>query len=237
MLFRSVRISWRGEPTVHPHLLDMAAYAKERGIKELSFLTNGMLIDKEYARRLAQIRVDYISVSIDGLYEEYENIRKPATFEGILQRLRDLREIRDSVGKGYPRIKVNTIWTKIKDRVDEYYRIFGPLADIISFNPDYDYSQKATEIAGDHVCQYPWQRMTVKWNGDVPMCISDWDGEVILGNIARDTLYDLWHGEKMARIRKDHTSGHVKEYAPCRKCHRPVTEQIGNIRPGTGSNA
>jgi radical SAM protein with 4Fe4S-binding SPASM domain len=209
----------------------MAAYAKEKGVKEVSFLTNSLVIDNDYARRLAEIKVDYISVSIDGVYEDYERIRKPATFDGILRRLEDLKEIRDTIGKGYPRIKVNTIWTKVKDRIDDYYKIFSPLADIISFNPDYDYTQEATEIDPDHICQYPWQRFTVKWNGDVPMCISDWDSEVILGNITKSTIFEIWNGDKMNQIRQDQQNHRIRNYAPCRKCHRPVTEQIGDIRP------
>ncbi len=227
----SIRISWRGEPTTHPDLLDMAAYAKERGIKEVSFLTNGLVIDEEYAKKLVQIQVDYVSFSIDGLYEDYERIRKPATFEGIMKRLKDLKKMRDSLGEGYPRIKVNTIWTMVKDRLDEYYKIFNPLADIISFNPDYDYTQEAIEIDPNHICQYPWQRLTVKWNGDVPMCISDWDSEVTLGNIAKDTIFEIWNGDRMNQIREDQLNHRIRNYAPCRKCHRPVTEQIGNVRP------
>lgn len=227
----SIRISWRGEPTTHPSLLDMAGYAKQKGIKEVSFLTNGLMIDEAYAKRLAQIPVDYISFSIDGLYEDYEAIRKPSTFKGILNRLKYLKEVRDSIGKGYPRIKVNTVWTKIKDCIDEYYDIFSPLADIISFNPDYDYSEKSLEIDPMHVCQYPWQRLTIKWNGDVPMCISDWDSEVIIGSIRKSSIYGIWHSKLMNQIRQDHRSHKIRKYEPCKKCHRPVTEQIGNVRP------
>ena len=227
----SIRLSWRGEPTKNPDLLNMAEYAKKKGIKEVSFLTNGLLLDEEFSRRLAEIRVDYISVSIDGLYKDYEKIRKPATFNGILNRLKYLKEVRDSIGKGYPRIKVNTIWTKIKDRIEEYYSIFGPLADIISFNPDYDYSEKSSPVSSKHICQYPWQRLTVKWNGDVPMCISDWDSEVVLGNVKNNTLHSIWHGEKMNEIRKNMLCQKILNYAPCRKCHRPTTEQIGNVNP------
>jgi wyosine [tRNA(Phe)-imidazoG37] synthetase (radical SAM superfamily) len=39
----SIRLSWRGESTLNPKLVDMIAYAKKRGIKEVSFITNGRL--------------------------------------------------------------------------------------------------------------------------------------------------------------------------------------------------
>ncbi len=226
----SIRLSWRGESTVHPGFTEMARYAKERGIKEVSFLTNGLDITPDYADELIRIGVDYISFSIDGLHEDYESIRKPATFEGILERLRYLRKARNSLGHGYPRIKINTIWTKIKDRAHEYFEIFSPIADIISFNPDYDYSKDAVCLPTGHQCQYPYQRLTVAWNGKVPMCISDWDIENIIGDLNTQSIYEIWNGERMRQVKMENNNRNIVKYWPCRKCHRPVTEQIGNQR-------
>jgi radical SAM protein with 4Fe4S-binding SPASM domain len=226
----SIRVSWRGEPTVNPDLIEMIAYAKRAGIREVSFLTNGLNLTPEYSRNLVKSGVDYLSISIDGLYENYNRIRKPAVFEETLERIRELNRLRDSIGKGFPRIKINTIWTQIKDHAEEYHRIFEPLSDIISFNPDYDYSEPSCPVPETHNCQYLYQRLTVKWNGDVPMCISDWDGEVILGNIETDSLQSIWKGSRMNAVRSAHRKGRTLDYAPCRKCHRPVTDQVGNQR-------
>lgn len=226
----SIRVSWRGESTLHPRLIEMITYAKKAGIKEVSFLTNALKIEGEYAEKLVQSGADYISISIDGLFEDYDRIRKPAKFEETVKRIKNLKKLRDDIGNGYPLLKVNTIWTKIKNNLNEYYDIFGPIADIISFNPDYDYSEEDCPVPEDHVCQYPYQRLTIKWNGDVPMCISDWDCEVKLGNIKKNSLKDLWHGELMQKIRTGHLNKKARDYSPCRKCHRPVTEQIGNQR-------
>jgi hypothetical protein len=40
----SLRLSWIGEPTLHPRLVDAVRLAKESGIKEVSFLTNGSVL-------------------------------------------------------------------------------------------------------------------------------------------------------------------------------------------------
>ncbi|WP_419786687.1 radical SAM/SPASM domain-containing protein [Pseudodesulfovibrio sp.] len=226
----SIRLSWRGEPSMNPQFVEMVRYARQAGIKEISTLTNGLKIEAAYAEDLVRAGIDYLSISIDGLHADYDRIRKPAKFEETVERIRNLRRLRDSIGGGFPRIKVNTIWSQVKNNADEYYGIFGPLADIISFNPDYDYSEEACPVPADHCCQYPFQRLSVKWNGDVPMCISDWDAEEVLGNIGRESLKSIWDGEKMRRIRKDHATGNALNYSPCRKCHRPVTEQVGNQR-------
>lgn len=226
----SIRVSWRGESTTHPELIEMIRYAKKKSIKEVSFLTNALEIKNEYAKELVLSGVDYISISIDGMYEEYNKIRKPAKFEETIERIKNLRRLRDTIGKGYPLLKVNTIWTQVKDCAKDYYTIFSPIVDIISFNPDYDYSETKVDIPSDFICQYPYQRLSVKWNGEIPMCISDWDGEIIIGDLRKDTLYEIWNGERMNEIRKMHINGKIHDISPCKKCHRPVTVQIGSMR-------
>ena len=226
----SIRVSWRGESTMNPKFIEMIKYAKKAGIKEVSTLSNGLKIQGEYAEDLVRSGIDYISVSIDGLHENYNKIRKPARFDDTIHRLQNIRWLRDAIGNGYPRLKVNTIWSQIKRSAEEYYEIFNPIADIISFNPDYDYAEEASSVPSGHVCQYPYQRLSVKWNGDVPLCISDWDGEVILGNIREESLQEIWLSDRMQQFRKDQAVGKIRNYTPCTKCHRAVTEQVGSKR-------
>ncbi|MCD4729539.1 MAG: radical SAM protein [Bacteroidales bacterium] len=227
----SIRLSWRGEPTVNPKFIEMVRYAKSAGIREVSTLTNGLKIQGKYTENLVRAGIDYISVSIDGLYDDYNHIRKPAKFEETVERLKEIRCLRDSIGDGFPRLKVNTIWSQVKHRAKEYYNIFSPIVDIISFNPDYDYSEKSgTPVPKDHICQYLFQRLSVKWNGDVPLCISDWDSKVLLGNISDKSLKDIWHSAILKQVRKDQLNENIRKYTPCQTCHRPVTEQVGNKR-------
>jgi len=86
----SLRLSWIGEPTLHPRLVDAVELAKKSGIKEISFLTNGYRLDLNYFKKLASAGVDLITVSIDGMGETYNRIRKPLVFEETLKRLTDI---------------------------------------------------------------------------------------------------------------------------------------------------
>ena len=226
----SIRLSWRGEPTMNPYLIEMIQYAKTNGIKEVSFLTNGLKLEHEYSKELVLSGLDYISISIDGINKAYEKIRKPAKFDDVVNKIKKLKELRDKSGCGYPRIKVNTIWSSVKDDVKEFKKIFEPITDIISFNPDYDYSEEEIHHNPDFICQYPWQRITIMWDGNVPMCISDWQGNLIIGDVNRQSIMEIWRGEKMQAIRRSHLERNRLSLLPCKRCHRHVTEQIGNVR-------
>jgi len=53
-------------------------------------------------------------------------------------------------------------------------------------------------------CQHPWISMTVKSNGEVVMCMEDFNNEIILGDARKESLHDIWNGEKYQQFRRDH---------------------------------
>ena len=87
----SIKLSWRGEVLLHPKIVEMVKYAKERGIKDVGFLTNGGLLDKKLSEQLIDAKLDWISISFDGLGGKYESIRYPLKYEETLGKIRDLK--------------------------------------------------------------------------------------------------------------------------------------------------
>jgi MoaA/NifB/PqqE/SkfB family radical SAM enzyme len=90
----AIRLSLRGEPTLHPNFIECITFAKEQGIKEISSLTNGSRLSLDYFKRMAEAGLDWLTISIDGINEEYEKIRRPLKFIETLQKLKD-RLLRD----------------------------------------------------------------------------------------------------------------------------------------------
>jgi len=227
----SIRLSWRGEPTLHPRLPEMVSYAKQGGIKEVSFISNGVKLRGNFARELVLAGLDYFSVSIDGINETYEKIRYPSKFPEIVDALKEIRQYRDELGNGFPRIRINSIWSAIKDCKEEYYAVFSPIVDYITINPDYDHSVTESNIDPNHICQYLYQRMSILWNGTIPLCICDKSAEIVLGNLETDSIYNMWHGPDIENVRKMQTRGKTDEIKPCSKCQRSLTTQIGDQKP------
>jgi len=77
-----------GEPLLRRDLFELLAHARARGISpQLS--TNGVLIDDAVARRLAELEVGYVGVSIDGLPHFNDDYRGLAGgYEAALEGLR-----------------------------------------------------------------------------------------------------------------------------------------------------
>lgn len=228
----SIRLNWRGEPTLNPRLIDMVAYAKDKGVKEVSFITNGLLVDRKYAKELIKAGLDYLTYSVDGMYEQYEELRFPVKFEQITERIRDMYELRNSIGGGFPRIKIQAIWSYMHNISEEYYKYFKDITDLISFNTYDDYSLTFMPQNPALICQYPFQRITITWNGEIPMCISDWSITTNVGDLRNETIQDVWHGEKMSYYRKMHSQGNRMELKCCQRCHRMAVPLVGDKPEG-----
>ncbi len=66
-----------GEPLARPDCLKLIAYAKNIGLR-CTLSTNGLLIDDATADRLAEIGLQYVGVSIDGVEKRHDKLRGQA---------------------------------------------------------------------------------------------------------------------------------------------------------------
>tara|TARA_Y100001960_G_C14766719_1_gene877398 strand:+ start:634 stop:1632 length:999 start_codon:yes stop_codon:yes gene_type:complete len=227
----SLRLSWRGEPTVNPHLVDMVSYAKKMGVKEVSFFTHGGKLEDKLAKELVRAGVDWITISVDDLEENYDKIRAPLTFKGTVERAKNLRHLRDNLGGGYPKIRINGVWDDDKgtDWFKEMHNYFSPIVDYMTFTPEYKHDGSPMKMKPDFTCQYPFQRISVMWDGVIPLCLADKHPEYVIGNLNDSSIYDIWHGDRMKEARKLHLEHKSEDLTPCQKCYRANTRQVGNI--------
>ncbi len=87
-----------GEPFVRPDILELAAYAKERGLRVV-FSTNGTLVTPEIAAKIAEIGVSYVGISLDGMREVHDAFRGvPGAFDASLSAIRACRDAGVKVG-------------------------------------------------------------------------------------------------------------------------------------------
>lgn len=224
----SIRISLRGEAFINPHVYDMIKYAKDKGIKEVSSLTHGGRINEEKFEKLIDIGLDWLTISFDGIGETYEKIRHPLKFDDAVRKIKNYQEIKRRRGVVKPLIKVQTVWPAIAKNPLEFYNIFNPITDQVAANPLIDYLGNDTDIVYEEnfTCPQLWQRLVIGSDGDVLLCANDEMGMYKLGNANKQSLYEIWHGEKMNEARKWHLKHMgVGKIAPCKHCYLPRKTQ------------
>jgi nucleoside-diphosphate-sugar epimerase/sulfatase maturation enzyme AslB (radical SAM superfamily) len=220
----AVRLSLRGEATLHPHFIDHISYAKMRGIPEVSFLTNGSTMTPEFFEEVMLAGADWITFSIDGLGDTYEKIRQPLKFNKILDTIRTVHRIKQAHDCLRPVVKVQTLWPAIKNNPEAFYDTFAPDSDLVAFNPLIDYLGKDDDIVFEEefVCPQLYQRVLIGADGKVLLCSNDEMCSISPGDANQQKIYDIWHGEVLQRIRNIHLQPHgFMEVPVCRHCYLP----------------
>jgi radical SAM protein with 4Fe4S-binding SPASM domain len=223
----SARLSWRGESLTHPDFLKFVHYIKKvRKIPNVSFLTNGHHLTEEIAQGLVDMKVDYVSFSVDGTGDIYEAIRTPAKFETVYKGIKTLKEIRDRAGKKRPQIRVNGLWPAIAQDREAYFGIMGEVADKIVSNPIKNYNvNETTEFDSDYICQFLWERLFVGFDGRTQPCSNSIE-TLYIGDAKKQTISEIWRGEVMEELREAHLQGKLDKYFACSRCSYRVKEDF-----------
>ncbi len=231
----SIRLSLRGEPFIHKDALKMISYAKANGIREVSSLTNNLALTPEFFRELMAAGLDWLTISFDGLGKTYEEIRKPAKFMESYEKIKTYKRIKKEAGSCKPVIKVQAVWPSIKENASRYYEAFEPYVDDIAINPLVDYLHKDEDIVYEErfTCPVLYQRLVIGSDGMILLCSNDEFCLYPLGDANKESLYEVWHGEKLTEARRVHEQCRGVEFLePCRHCYlprktQPVIETIG----------
>ncbi|WLE95582.1 MAG: radical SAM/SPASM domain-containing protein [Candidatus Electrothrix communis] len=220
----AIRLSLRGEAFLHSKFVDCIRYAKEKGIPEVSTLTNGSRLTPSFSKEIIDAGIDWITISVDGIGETYEKIRKPIKFAELVEKIKNIKRIKERRGLHRPVIKVQGIWPAIKEDLEGYYETFKPITDLIAFNPLIDYLSNDEDIdyLNNFTCPQQYQRIVIGADGLVMKCSNDEENSEIVGDITSETVHQVWHGSKMQaeRARHKQQDGFMQS-SVCRKCYLP----------------
>ena len=87
-----------GEPLIRPDFFELAAYAAAAGVRP-TLSTNGTLITREVARRIKEIGVGYVGISLDGLRDVNDTFRGVAgAYEKAMQGIENCVAVGQRVG-------------------------------------------------------------------------------------------------------------------------------------------
>jgi MoaA/NifB/PqqE/SkfB family radical SAM enzyme len=232
----SIRLSWRGEPFLHPEIFELIRYAKKKGIKEVSTLTHGGFLNEEKFIELIDAGLDWLTISHDGTGKEYEKIRAPLKYEESLAKIKKYHEIKKERKSVKPVIKIQGIWPAIEKGPEEFYETFSPIVDQVIASPLLDFLRVDTdrEYIEDFTCPVLYQRLTIGSTGEAYLCVNDEMGSVVVGDVKKESVEEIWKGGKLQKAREIHLKHlGVKELSPCKYCMYPRKTQKDSGKIGS----
>lgn len=216
----SIKLSWRGEPLLNPHIVEMVSYAKQKGIRDVAFLSNGERLNSKLTEDLVEAGLDWISISFDGMGEIYNKIRKPAIFEETVEKIKYLRQYREKIKRSKPLIRVQSVHSAIRGKEAEFLALWTGIADRVNFIADQKRSvdQKDYRHDSSYICPSPWQRACIAWDGKVPQCYGDYMEGNILGSVKEKNVKEIWLDGPFKQLRELIKTGKRLTTKPCGTC-------------------
>lgn len=216
-----VKFNMRGEPLLHPQIVDFVRYAKEKALIDVYFNTNAMLLTEEMSKKLIDARLDRISVSFEGYTKDvYESHRVGANYETVLFNIELMQRLKRELRSPCPRVRVQTVLSKeLEPSFEDYKKFWTPRSDEVGF---LDYKEMKTKKRGIRygwACPQLWQRMAVWWDGTILPCNHDDEGTLALGNVNEMNIKDAWNSKLLKTWRMIHRSGRAHEIPACDGCY------------------
>lgn len=217
----SIHLHNFGEPLLDKNIAKRVQYAKEKGIKIVKIFSNGSLIDAKKAHELVESGLNEIKISFDGATrEEFEKVRFPLKFEEVINNIKQLVKIRDK-NKSHLRITVTCCSTSDKS---ETIRMLENIVDEFSFGRIHNWADKKI-TSGEKTkvrkpCSRIWRTFTVLSSSEVALCCLDYEGKVIMGNVEKSSIYEIWHSSSYMNTRLLHKNSMQHRISICRNCSK-----------------
>lgn len=182
-----------GEPFLFPRLWSWLDYLKERNLR-FTLYTNASMMDKEKAERINTYdNITEIVFSFHG----YDKASYETMMRIPYERSKENIDYFVSIAKIPYRVYM-LISDVTKDGTEEFKKTWG---DKVFFGKYVNWAGKRpASMAGmQHPCPRVLSEMTVYWDGRVNLCCMDFDAGVILGDLNKQSVREVWESNQWMR--------------------------------------
>lgn len=231
----------RGEPLLHPHLIEMIDYAQGRGIP-CRIHTNATILTGPLSKRILTTGLEVLSFSFDGYQAAvYEKNRYPAKFEATLGNIKQFLALKEKSHKTRPLTVLQMMGVNESPPGPELKAFISPLKSVglnrVVFRQPHNWGGAvsiSSEASLDHprdlfTCTFPWYAFIIYWDGRVGPCPQDFFGRMIIGDLNQQTLQEIWNGPSMQALRAKIRDHQYALLTPCRPCDRPRRKTFSGV--------
>jgi len=201
--------------------------------------TNGSKLYKAVVDDLVKYNpLDYLYISFQGIEKEgyEETMRGSLKFEETMENVLYLiSELKKSKAKNPFKVVITMVATNKVDPVKavNFWKEKGVKAkwtplenrggNIIYYNklkPEKSLSRRFVN------CTRLYKQAYILFNGDMVLCCTDYTRKVVLGNVEKTSIEEVWNGKKATTLRRLFFEGRMNEIPLCRNCE--IADSYGN---------
>lgn len=211
-----------GETFVDPHIFERAEYAKSKGLETLT-ITNASLLDEEKGKKALEL-FDVIRVSMYGMSKyTYEKIHRGLNFEVVQKNVSGLLGMRKQSQRSKTRIEMYfLLMEENKHEMKFFLNKYESVADAVAVWKPHNWAdgREYRSPSGKKVsCNRPFTGpLQVQWDGLVVPCCFDYDSRMILGDLNKQAIWEVFGGDEYNKLRRAHEQGDFSEFPFCNVC-------------------
>ena len=218
-----------GEPLMDPRIFDTLARCHRLGLGTV-LSTNGTLLTERRRARLLDSACDHLLSGLDGATPEtYGYYRRGGTYERVVENIRALG--REKVARG-ARLTIVVQFIRMERNAHEVHAFlqkWGGAAGIDEVrikSEDIGLAAHRTYEVDGHLrtnpCHVLWRGpMIVRYTGQVFACYHHAEHGQPVGDLARQSLAEVWDSTRMRRLRGLHADGVPGADPLCATCPAP----------------
>lgn len=199
----SITLGLDGEPLLDKNIKKTLGMLK--GF-DVFFSTNGTLLTDEIIKLLVDNQITRLRISLDAATPEtYKKIRGFDMLKRIEDNIEKVIAYKKKRKSLLPTIRLSFV--VMKDNIHEvkaFKKKWKDKVDVVDFQTFIDFKNinKLVKRKVNDFCPFPFYALTIWGNGEIcPGC--NWFGQqLIIGNIYKDSLMDIWNGEKIRKLRE-----------------------------------
>ncbi len=211
-----LNLYFQGEPFLNNKLTEMVEIAGLEGIF-CSISTNGQIFDAQTAQKLKKANLGKLIVSVDGADEEsYLKYRVGGSFDKVINCLKtavsaDLPVelqclLLESTEKQIQQIKELARKCGVKKVVFKTAQLYSdklaPTNEKLSRYKRNDKGELVINHKLHNCCRRLWESVVISTDGEVLPCCFDKGCNYSFGNIFKEDIRDIMHGEKARKFRQ-----------------------------------
>jgi len=237
-----------GEPLLDKKFLERIEFLRNcKNIVLVDMNTNISLLSKDIAAELIRLNV-HLELSLDELERDIYQTVKGLDYERVMGNLFDVLHLNREAKKpvriivkiktlqSYREIYNNPLYGEIKNLLTTGFIELLPIAEEDPINRmggsfDKDKFEKLFikkkkvknnyrryNLLNPSPCAALWRYMVIVPNGNVVQCCIDVNQSVVLGNLAHQSLEEIWRGNIITELREKAINRERKKMVLCRNC-------------------
>jgi radical SAM protein with 4Fe4S-binding SPASM domain len=225
---KAIKLNYINEPLIRNDFIKFIDYAKEKGILDIYFSTNGILLKDEISKKLINSGLTRIQISIDAVTQEtYDKVRPGGNLKKIIENINNFLKIKNELNKITPLVRVNFVKTEFNEfELEKFIKIWEDKVDMIGIQEFVKPTKVVKKIISNKTikkknfkCSFPFKQLVINNEKQVLPCCTFWGEELALQKIEKaEDLLEAWNSSKMKHLRQKHLNGEYQDIPQCKNC-------------------